>query len=417
MDINGTNFYLILTRNEWLGNIHEGSSPSSNNKDKLSWDSSVQAVRLKPRTKMPRPYFYEEGKLVLPVFDGKEPGCVWHRLFLDAYIPPGTSVKIESYATDQINDIPGKKAWQTEPSLYCRADGAELPYYKPFTEEDVLPDSKGTWELLFQRAHGRYLYLRLTLTGPGNMTPYLYALRVYYPRFSYLEEYLPAVYKDIKQYSPEDINEAGGETKFSPFLERFLANIEGFYTVWEGRIAQAQALFDVDITALEYLEWLAGWFGVILDPSWHEARRRLFIRHALELFNQRGTPLGLIRAIRLAIDLCPDDDLFKENVAPCCNRFAQGGSVRIVESFLTRCNHRIVFGDPTEDEQWDQFVPRELTTKEKAHRFIVLVPMDPGMDMETQQQRLEQVKRIVQIEKPAHTFCVVKAYWALHSIG
>jgi hypothetical protein len=45
------------------------------------------------------------------------------------------------------------------------------------------------------------------------------------------------------------------------------------------------------------------------------------------------------------------------------------------------------------------------------------VPMEPDMDMETRQQRLEQVKRIVEIEKPAHTYFRVKPYWALLRVG
>jgi phage tail-like protein len=517
-----------------------------------------------PLTAMPRPRFREKGQLTLPVFDGKEPWCTWHRLFLDAYIPPGTRVIVESYATNKEDDIPEEDKWKPEPPLYCRGNGSELPYYNFFSSENELPEGKGTWELLFQEARGRYLHLRLTITGPGNMTPYLYALRVYYPRFSYLKEYLPTVYRDINQYPQEYQEEIEEGREFVPFLERFLANIEGFYTVLEGRIAQAQALFDIDITAKEYLDWLASWFGVILDPAWDEARRRLFLRHAIELFNQRGTPSGLIRAIRLAIDPCPDDTLFEEDVLDSSYQKAVGFSVRIVEEFLTRTHPGVTYGDPTdiigpglslEDEPWTtkmgaeslhqryraylqqkykniqalnqawlrensnqynhfneiflpptkpvdksetvvndwlgfletsigftympvdaddyshrwayqkflarryqqvgtlnkayqwttsankldslakielpkempsggqqledwiKFVSQVLAIKETAHRFIVLVPMEPDMDMETRQQRLEQVKRIVEIEKPAHTYFRVKPYWALLRVG
>jgi hypothetical protein len=115
-------------------------------------------------------------------------------------------------------------------------------------------------------------------------------------------------------------------------------------------------MFDVRSAAAEHLEWLARWFGVALDPSWDESRRRLFLAHALELFNQRGTPAGLIRAVRLAIDPCPDDSLFSEEILGsgygcsgegCEEKFVRN-SVRIVEQFLTRSRPGVVYGDPTD---------------------------------------------------------------------
>ncbi len=280
-----------------------------------------------PLIERPRPRYKMEGTSETSVFDGKEPDCVWHRLFLDASIPPGTKVLIESRAANNPNLLT-TMPWQEEPRLYCRSDESELPYYQPFSPDEARQDGSGVWELLFQRVRGRYLQLRITLQGTGRNTPRLRALRVYYPRFSYLKEYLPAVYQE------DEIS--------ASFLERFLANIEGVYTTLEGKIEQVQTLFDVRTTTAEYLDWLAGWFGVALDPGWNERRRRLFLSHAFELFNQRGTLAGLIRAIRLATDPCPDDTLFEEDV------FEARNSVRIVERFFTRSTPGVVYGDPTD---------------------------------------------------------------------
>src|SRR5262249_58396847 len=126
---------------------------------------------------------------------------------------------------------------------------------------------RGTWELLLQRAKGRYLQLKLVLRGNGRSSPRLRALRAYYPRFSYSARYLPAVYRE--------------DAESASFLERYLANPEGLLTALEDRVAAAQVLFDVRSAPGELLDWLAGWFGAALDPAWDEAKRRLFLRPAL----------------------------------------------------------------------------------------------------------------------------------------
>jgi phage tail-like protein len=271
------------------------------------YDSGDRWVSL---MKYPRPNFAREAVLTLPVrspdpnlvfpgegpvraFDGREPGCVWHRLLLDACIPPESSVVIESRAADSLLELP-LVAWSEEPLPYLRGDGAELPYRA--TAPAGPEGQAGTWELLFQNAVGRYLQLRVTLRGNGRITPRVRALRAYYGRFSYLREYLPAAYR-------EDAGSAW-------FVDRFLANVEGTFTTIEDRIADAQLLFDTQTVPAEFLEWLAGWMGAALDASWSEAKKRFFLSHAMEMFAGRGTRDGLIRALRLALEDCVDPHLF-----------------------------------------------------------------------------------------------------------
>lgn len=288
-----------------------------------------------PLVEQPRRRYVPHGTLTL-VRDGREPGCVWHRVLLDALVPPGDRLEIRSRAADDpalLTELP----WRPEPQPRQRASGSELPFHRPFAGEDR-DDCAGTWELLLQDAVGRYLELELSLLGSGRTTPRVRALRVYYPRFSYLREYLPAVYRD--------------DPVSASFLDRFLANPEGLFTALEGEIERAETLFDVRTAPPEYLEWLAGWLGAVLDPEWEDARRRLFLAHAERLFRFRGTPAGLIAAIRLALDPCPDDRLFA-GLGAADGRAGSvpgRGSVRIVESFLTRRLPGLVLGDPTEPE-------------------------------------------------------------------
>ncbi|HEX8904332.1 MAG TPA: phage tail protein, partial [Longimicrobiaceae bacterium] len=248
----------------------------------------------------PRPSFAREAVITLPVhagaeigedvvlaFDGREPGCVWHRLFLDACIPPESSVTVESRAADEREELEFTP-WSPEPAPYLRGDGAELPYTPTYPPGPA--NEAGTWELLFQNAVGRWLQLRVTLRGNGRITPKIRALRAYYPRFSYLREYLPAVWR-------EDAGSAW-------FMDRWLANVEGEFTAVEDRIAEAQVLFDPGTVPPEFLEWLAGWMGAALDAAWSQAKKRIFLAHAMEMFAGRGTREGLIRALRLALEEC-----------------------------------------------------------------------------------------------------------------
>lgn len=268
------------------------------------------------------------------VFDGREPELVWHRLVLDACIPNGTAIEVETRVANE-RELLADSPWTREPKLYLRAEGSELPYHEPFGPQLELKPGMGSWELLFQQAQGRYLELRLNLHGSGRSSPRIQALRAYYPRFSYLNEYLPAVFRENRHSSS--------------FIDRFLANVEGLYTVLEGRIELAEVLLDSRTAPPEYLEWLAGWLGAMMDPSWSDTRRRLFLDHAELLFRWRGTQIGMRAAIRLTIDPCADESIFDELLEGRSHNLGTmgGRSVRITENFLTRSNPGVVIGDPT----------------------------------------------------------------------
>lgn len=465
-----------------------------------------------PLTPQRRPRYAASAALQTPVFDGREPACVWHRLLVDACLPPDAALHVRSRAADEESMLPMTR-WQREPDPYLRRDGSEFPLSRaPRAERD------GTWELLFQRARGRYLQVELTLAGNERNTPRVRSLRAYYPRFSYLYKYLPAVYRD-------------DETSAS-FLDRFLANIEGFYTTIEDRIAAVQALFDVRSAPGETLDWLASWFGVALDPAWSEPKRRLFIQHAPEFFQQRGTTQGVQNAIRLAIDRCLDPTIFSARP----RRVRSLDQVRIVENYRTRRLTPVEAGDSTEEigpreipatprwravegrtrlssryreffaanglpqagnaeypirtprdgdaarlwrtfsqdalgfvpsatasdvttwraflgrryktpatlgnvygvlsvdvvllpdrlppdgrplRDWFDFEATVMPVRRSAHRFSVLVPIPRSQDNTEafRRDRLDLVRRVVDLEKPAHTVFDVKFYWALFRVG
>jgi phage tail-like protein len=301
--------------------------------DQVHYDLSERWL---PLVEKQRPRYEPQGVVAGLLFDGKQTGCIWHRLFLDACIPQDSSVRVQSRAADDVDALDGED-WFTEPTAYLRENGSELPWYDAYSEQERKREPRaGTWELLFQHARGRYLELRLELTSTGKRSPALRALRIYYPRFSYLRRYLPAVYED-------DESSAG-------FIERFLANGEGLLSDLEGQIERAEFLLDVRTAPAEYIEWLAGWMGVAFDADWEDRRRRLFLEHAELIYRWRGTEIGLRAAIRVATEACPDQAIFSELEAGEVDPLAAHGvnAVRIVETFLTRALPGVAVGDPTQ---------------------------------------------------------------------
>jgi phage tail-like protein len=318
-----------------------------------------------------RSHYWKDGQVTTRTFDGKQHDCVWHRIFLDAVIPDGAGITIECRAANDKELIAGvaaleSGAWKGQPQAYRRTMGSDIPYHEPYAGSIAMQKNAGTWETLLHSVSGRYLTIRLTLTGTGRNSPHIRSLRVYYPRFSYLNEYLPAVYRD------DEIS--------ADFLERFLANFEGLLTTIEDRIAWAQVLLDVDSVPAEFLDWLAGWFEIIQQETWGEGRRRLWLTHAMELFSQRGTVPGIIRAVRLATDPCPDESIFTEDVTAYYHPDAalqdaafSGFHVRIVEKFLLRQAPGVAFGDPTapvapgiytQKDQWEPALGTERLNKD-----------------------------------------------------
>lgn len=254
-----------------------------------------------------RPRYLREGVLDALSFDGRAPGTVWHRLFLDAHIPSGDRVVVETRASDTVTELAGIP-WRREGRLYKRRlnrrtasdqsviDESERPFHRPFDAAALSRDQTGTWELLFQEAIGRHIQIRLRLLGSGRSTPRIRALRASFPRPSYSERFLPAAYRE--------------DPVSAAFLERFLANFEGIYTELSDRIGAVERLFDSRTAPSEALDWLARWVGARLDDDWDDTRRRLFLAHAFQLYRSRGTVRGLIWAIRLATDPCPDARIF-----------------------------------------------------------------------------------------------------------
>lgn len=325
-------------------------------------------------------------------FDSGIPGCQWHRLMLDAHVPTGAAVSVRARASDDatlLEDAP----WIDQPAPYLRGDGSELPWTDPWADRRgdprdprPLPAGMGTHELLFQQVFGRYLQLELTATGGGRATPLIRSVRAWFPRFSYVRHYLPAVYAE--QDEP------------ARFLERFLANQEGMFTALEEKIEHTHLLLDGRTAPAADLPWLACWFGLALDPQWDETRRRFLIRHVDRFYRLRGTVIGVVAILRAYLEPQLDERVF-------CSPLSGAGGVRLIERFLTRDTGGAAYGDSGAVTAPDPWTRATLA----AHRFDVLVPASLAPDSRA------MVERIVAAARPAHTAFVLRTFDELFVIG
>jgi phage tail-like protein len=66
-----------------------------------------------------------------------------------------------------------------------------------------------------------------------------------------------------------------------------------------GTIDNFAAYLDPALAPDDFLDWLAGWVGIVLDETWPVERRRALIALAMHLHRKRGTPGGLAMHVRL----------------------------------------------------------------------------------------------------------------------
>ncbi|MCJ8500101.1 phage tail protein [Desulfatitalea alkaliphila] len=298
------------------------------------------------------------------LIDSGAPNTVWHRLFLEARLPKGSGVIVHLAADEDREILENHPQWfahhfgtvppQPDVPRATWLDAAsEVPFFQGLLPEKPKDGTSGVFGVLVQRAgrvhrslKGRYLKVSLTLMGGGQTTPEIAALRVYLPRFSYLDRYLPELYRES---DPRRDAVDEGAANGSDFLQRFLCLFEGLLTPIEDRVAAAYMLTNPRSAPAEALDWLGRWVSLDVEMDLPEARKRLFIRHATDLYRKRGTLKGLA----LALDLLSD-------------RMVERGEIVLLEDFRLRRTFATILGRDFSVEE----DPLLMTTIPNANAYV-----------------------------------------------
>jgi len=83
------------------------------------------------------------------------------------------------------------------------------------------------------------------------------------------------------------------------FCVRFTQGLDEVLAPAVATIDNLDAYVDPWLSPAGFLDWLASWFGIELDATWSEERRRSLIANALELGRWRGTVIGLALLVEL----------------------------------------------------------------------------------------------------------------------
>lgn len=299
-----------------------------------------------------------EGVYVSRRLDGGAPGTEWHQVVVDADLPEGTSLVVETATSEHPTTAP--TSWDAP------RDALGDPV--PFAAD--LPDQ------LVQSGAGRYLWVRATLRSDGKATPSIRAIRAYYPRNSPLA-LLPAHW----QRDPDA----------RAFLQRFLALVERVNTGVEARYEQFLRDLNPDAVSDGWVDWLGALIDLTFDPSWPLERRRALLAAAMELYRRRGTPEGLRRYVEIYTGTSP---VVLESFL---GRPARSGYLGVPGTVLG-CNVQLCSCKP------DETPDAELYAR-YAHRFTVVAPVASDCDVTVTRSVVE---RIVEVNKPAHTVHAVE---------
>ncbi len=385
---------------------------------------------------------------------------LWHRMFLEAVVPPRTGAILWLSASDSRADLydPGypwyphslgdanvaslanvlpadvpRAVWQSIPTEV--AYGPTLLGGDP--DNAPVAGRQGLFMVLVQRTctavrslSGRYLGVRIQLNGNGRITPEIAGMRIYGPRFSYVQNYLPQIYREERFGAEAD--QAGPSTR-RDFFERFVNLFEAQFTRIEDHIANSYLLTRVESTPDEALPWLGGWIGIQPD-DYPPDRSRARLEATPRLYRSRGTAQGITAALDVATGgMCRrgaiiviEDYRLRHIFATILGADLSIRSDPLLPGYSASSNSivgdTLFLGDPKVQAELQALYETDLKlagSPQAVQKFYdqLALRMTVFIHNQVENVNLNLVQRIVDAEKPAHVQAFVRTAQAPFMIG
>ncbi|WP_413104888.1 phage tail protein [Streptomyces sp. Inha503] len=317
--------------------------------------------------------YVTSGSYLTALIDSGISRCRWHRVRLDAEVPAGTAAAVEIVVSE---------------------DGR-------YDESDWQASAPGIMDFLVDQPPGRFLRLRLRLSGDGGSTPVLRRIRLDFPRVTSADLLPPAFREDP---AADD------------FTERFLSLFDATLAQLDRVIERYPSLLDPAGVPDRALPWLAGLLGLTFEAGWDARTRRALLTAAPELYRRRGTPWALREAVRIVFGVSPvvDEPAADRRWAHLRAARDQGrgtdrglGAIRLFGRSASRFR---VGGTALGAAPLRAFgAPDSDPFTAHAHRFRLLLPAGSA--------DVTALRRLVERQAPAHTVGSVRTGGAGFVVG
>ncbi|MDO6710284.1 phage tail protein [Aliiglaciecola sp. 2_MG-2023] len=357
--------------------------------------------------------YSSQGRIVCFRLDNNEMQRRWGRIFIDACLPVGTSIKlgyivsdehlngpqVDATAPQNIGEyeltrpdltppLPSKLAVNevlVSQKLHRRSQNRELPW--SFSDEPWR-----TYEAPVNAPPGRYLWLVIDLFGKSHASPKIKNIRVEYPAL------------DLLRRLPRVFSEQGAA---SDFLHRYLTLLNTNFDELEQRSDTRHCLLDPLCSPISVLPWLSSLLGIELDNRWPETTQRQIIKHAMWLFKYRGTVAGLKRFIEIYLQrditiiehyqvrglggafVGEDDSLAANSILGA--GFRIGGKLGEADTTSVINEQDSNAADVQSSFSYSDAIALH------AHKFSVIVPLI------LDEEKRAVIEHILEVHRPAHT--------------
>jgi phage tail-like protein len=369
----------------------------------LRFDRSGTPAPIRLGEAVSAPAFVTDGRWVSEALDSRIYRCSWHTLQVSATIPEGTRLEVSTFTAGEPLSFAALRllpddAWR-QCARFSGPPGAELVTgagregaAMATSPDAALVRRRVDGTALVQSGEGRYLWVRVDLTGDGFRSATVEAIEADYPRLP-LTRYLPAV------FSSDD--------ESRDFLDRFLSLAGCELERLQDEVNSVNDLYGPETVPDGSIDHLAGLLGMQLDPTWTPDQKRHLLSAVPRHHGERGT-VGSLRAI------------IRAHLEAANGITSADLGALIVEGFrdrrrvVTHVPHR--FGSPLWRRSSDSATlgPTSvlgafpLSSRERradehlvafAHRFRVVVPNALAPNLAA----VAALQRTIDSERPAHT--------------